>query len=462
MVSTSQALTEQDALYRALKNNIDISVTRLQLAADSLSWLATRAGRLPTLDLEGSADYAPLDKSTYGGVTTDNSKDLSAGAAATATQVLPGGATISAGADQNASWQKMDFDSAGYTTKLSVSITQPLLKNAWSNAPFDYTLQVEKLNHEQFSLSQKKQLLSTLSTVRSRYWSWYEKKQLLNIAGQNLEYSRKQMAVARQKFRVGQATELDTLSAALDALQSQQSQMNATADEASARRDLAVVLSTTPDSLELANDLTVTVADLPPAETFLSLVEAYDPQLRIFAVAREKLKLEEKKRRADFWPSLSASGSYSHSLAGDTLFSDNTSSSQNALVSLILSYSLPTTQARVNAAQNRLSQEENDLEREKYRRDLVNKVTELVDSWQLEKARLEIMAISRTVAQKQLDAAQKGYQLGTVDRLALEKAQNDFTQVAVLYFQALVSLKRLEITFDEMSGQILKKFGVNL
>jgi outer membrane protein TolC len=458
--AAAHALTEQEALYQALKSNPDIAVTRSRLVADSLSWVLTRAGRLPTLALDASAKYAPVSKSTGGSFSTDNSNTLTNAAAAEATQVLPGGATLTAGVGQSMALDDLNPDSASHTTSLSVGITQPLLKNAWSNATLDYTLKVERLNHDQFSLSQKKQLLSTLSDVRSSYWSWYEKTQLLAIAGKNSEYSRKQLEVARERLRVGQNTELDTLSAALDALRSQQNVMSAAGAEQSARRGLALALGLAPATLEMAGDLTVIVADLPGPEEFLRQAEAYDPQLKVFTIATAKLKLEEKKRRADFWPTLSLSGSYTYSLTGDTLFGDNTASSRNALIALIASYDLPTTPARIAATQNRLSQEQNNLEREKYRRELANRVAELADSWQQEKTRLEIMAAARVVAQRQLEAAQQGYQLGTVDRLALEKAQNDFAQVAVTHVQAQVGLKKLEIIFDEMSGQILTKFGV--
>jgi outer membrane protein len=459
---SAYALTEQDAIYQALKNNVDITVAKLQLESDSLGLEQAKAGRLPVLDLTASTKYAPLSKTTTYGVSTDDSKDLSSSVGANLTQALPGGATIAANVGQDALLRKLNADSANHNTSFGVTVTQPLLKGAWDAAPLDYALAVARLNHDQFTLSQKKQILSTLSGIRTFYWSYYEKKELLKIAANAMDYSQKQLIFAKARFQVGQATELDTLSAALELSKAQQNQLSAATAEHLARLNLATALKTDTNAIALPDTINLSVADFPAPENFIAMVREYDPSLKIFAVAGDKLKQDERKKKTELWPALSVSAGYTYSMNGDTLFSDNTASSKSAVVSLVMNYSLPTTQNRLDLQKNRLDQEQNQLSREKYQRDLEQRVAELSLNWQQDKMQLDIMARSRDIAQRQLMAAQKGYQIGTVGRLELLKAENDYTQIALSYVQAQVALKKLEIIFDEMNGQILKKFGVNL
>jgi outer membrane protein TolC len=289
------------------------------------------------------------------------------------------------------------------------------------------------------------------------YWSYYERLRLLSISTNALSYASEQAERARIRFRIGEAAVLDTLSATLEYLSARESLLNDKMAATRARDEFARALGIAADSITMPDSLTIAIEDLPQPDTFISLVERYDPQLRIFEVMKQRLETEYRHTRNALLPDLTARAEYATSTR-----LDDQSLKGNSVVSLVFAYVIPQTQKKVAVARKALEIKSQSLDVEDYRVQLRASLTEMVDNWRLEKEKSAISSMSRDIALQSFNASSRGYELGTVDRLNMLKAQNDFVDKSIRALQQQITLKKLEITVDELTGNVFTKFGVTL
>jgi outer membrane protein TolC len=215
------------------------------------------------------------------------------------------------------------------------------------------------------------------------------------------------------------------------------------------------------DTLDVSDTAGVTLADFTDAHYFLSQAAAYDPQTKIFEILKEKLTVQLDNDRNNLLPQIDLAGSYTYTHAiSPPMPGENASPGNNSVISLILNYSIPSKPLWIAKMKTGLALRENDLKSADYRADLENRVREMFFTWQMEKKNLGIAETSKELARRYFEAANQGFERGSVDRLTLDKARNDFQTQAVLYIQQLISLKKIEVLFDEISGAVFPRFGV--
>jgi outer membrane protein TolC len=453
----AQPINEQAAVLRALGSNADIRVYRLAMQSDSLAVESVRSGWLPQADMAAGGYLTPLDTSSF---SRDNVETLASDGRVSVGQALPGGGTVSAAASAGAV-EVLDRDSVAYARTLSVGVTQPLLMDAWQHGSVEYAVRIRGLENREFTLAQQKQILAAVSSVRTLYWDLYEAEALCGVFALQRDYAEQRMRSVRERFRLGTAPMIDTLSALLEYLTASQRFLEATSGRDIARLDLSVALMTAPDSIAVDTSSPPSVSPLPPPERFIEQVRRFDPGLRVFETAARKLELQIEHARNQMLPRLDAGASYRFEAGGDSPLDRSNALLGNAVVSLVMQYSLPSKPRRIARRQAELGLQENEISRELRLRELSRTVYDLTQQWEKEQQVLAIAAASASIAQKQYAAAETGYRLGTIDRLALLEAQNNFIDSSVKLVQKQVAMKKLEIIFDEITGNVLTRFGVS-
>ncbi|MFP4014748.1 MAG: TolC family protein, partial [Chitinispirillaceae bacterium] len=215
------------------------------------------------------------------------------------------------------------------------------------------------------------------------------------------------------------------------------------------------------DSISISDSVSLNFPDLPEPREFMDLARKYDPQLEIFSRMRDLLNMHLKQAKNELLPTVNVQASYSRSALDSRFFSSFTPQA-NKSIGLILSYDLPQTSNRSEIERRRLDLEIQGENEKQHKINLEHQLGELKRRWEQDKLQVEYAQASSELAQKQFDATMKGYELGTENRLSMEKAQNDLTAAQTSYAQSLVQLKKLQIIIDEITGATFNRFGVEL
>jgi len=438
-------LTEKDAVFMALEKNSDLEISRTSFLRDSLNLLKKLNDTSIKTTLSSSASFSYDLKNSE----TDNSENLKLEIG----KDIPSGGGINISVEQN-------IDDP-FTTDASVSFSQPLLKGAWKNSEVNYGLAVQRKNYAEAGLKFKLAILSNMSSIRRSYWSHFEKLSLLKISMEELKYSQGLLNSEIKRFEIGETSELDTLSAALETIRAQQKILSLKNDIKISGNDLSLKLMVEENVVSDLSGNSLEVTQLPSKEDFIDLVLEHDPQRDIFLLIKERLELNYSNKKNKFLPQLDLSLTYNYDMSGDKITSEN-NIKNNAVVNLIFSYSLPNTIKKIERQEVELSIKDNEIRIIKHERELKNQVDELYYAWNLEREQLKLSQTSRNIAEKQLKAAEKNLELGAVDMYTKLKAKNDYINAELQYLKRQISLKRLEIIFDEITGNLLPKFGVEI
>jgi len=465
----ASGLSERETLHAGIRSHTTFRILRVKTRIDSLDVKDTRTQWLPQASASAGVSLYPYDtlgvSQSYAGYGkyTYREKTASAGTGETLSvaQHLPGGG--SAGAALSIDHQRFidGGDSILRTSSVGLTFTQPLLRDAWGNDPVPRSIRIARLDHERFTLEQKKAFLAELSDIRTRYWNCYEAQLMVSLGKADLAYDEQRMAMVRERFAIGLAAPLDTLTALLQLVNTTAQLHDAQSDELQAREELSLYTGIAADSLTVDSLQPVETLPLPSSEVFLKRVEQFDPQLRIFEVAAKRLDELERRSRNGLLPRLDFSAGWRRSDRENR----SGGSSQvigNSVIGLIASYSFPVRNLKNDLVRTGALQEQNTLERKLYRDQLMVKIGELTRSWERENRAIDIARTARAVAEQTFAASREGFAAGTVDRLSLEKAQNDYRSASVTLLKKQLLMKQLEIIFDEMTGETLARFGVEL
>jgi outer membrane protein TolC len=447
--AASSIQTEQDAVLRGLSQNATIQLAFIADTTNALALRAREAQWLPQATLSSTSTY-----------TQDSNGVVATAAGTSADQAIPGGGSVHASAEYSGSRLGLEQSgsNASNANSYSVNIAQPLAKGAFAFGDPGYTLKIARLDHDAFTLNQKKALAGNISDIRTKFWTCYQSKVALAIGRNALKYAVDELTSERARFTVGIAAPVDTLSAYLTQLKAQQSLIDNEAAYEIAFKDLCRALNVDSASVAVPDSIVVNIAEMPNVDTFIGQVESYDPDLRVFQVLKEELDLQYHKARNNLLPSVSVGASYGYNSA----INQSASIHDNAIYKLIVGYALPTAAGKIAVAQANLARRNNAIDEADHRRALRNQLLELADSFKREHDKLAIAQTALFVSQKYLDAAIKGHELGTIDRLALEQAQNDYVAQAVNFITEQITLKQLEISLDQVSGGVFERFGVKV
>jgi outer membrane protein TolC len=458
IIINAKKMSEKDIIIIALEKNPDIKLLNSREAYGLLDLKIAEAGWLPQIGL--SSTYQPLiyDYLKFHPLKSDdyswkifNSAVLS--------KILPGGGTIYSTFYQGIEDPTYNNENYSHQTKFSASINQPLLKDAFSNAPLTYSLTIKKLDYKNITLDNQKQILSDLSNIRNLYWDYYSQKSLLSIYDRKIERAEEHRKIANARFAVGDGTILDTLSSAYELMSSMQRRLDAQINLKKTLRQFSLSLSLPPDSLTI-DSIPFNVPSLPSSQELIDLSFRYDPSLRIFENMERKLAYQYKNQTNNLLPSLDLNLSYSNTHSGSKLFSSN-QSNRNAIIGLVFSYALPLKKEKIEMKQTELSQKDNLIRKEKYTAELTSKLNELRDSWSQELQRIALLEKSKNIAELQLNAAQNEFKQGTIDRMALLDAEDKLVESETNLLKANFEMKKLEIILDEITGTLFQRFGIS-
>lgn len=467
LFSTAKAFTEAEAIQIALENNPEIKISAIALSRDSLDLKKVQADAFLQAQISGDKiiEVHPATRNSYSGADTVI-RTLETGFGGTVSHHIPGGGNVSTSVE---SWGTRDLDSSGanFTTYSGLTVTQPLLKDAWSNAPIDYQISIEKKNLNITFEKFKDDILDILSRVREAYLDWLSSVHAVEIRKAELEYTRNALDYEKARFQLGEKAEMDTLAATLELLRARENLMSAEYGEKTARKRFSLELGIDTGELPELSDSSIQISPIPSADAIMVKVKENNYQLKLIELTKELLELQHYKHKNSLLPRVDVSAGVQSTQRGSNFFSSNSATAANPNVidpwiGITFTYDILARKERYSKKQAELSLQSNEIEKTYFINQQRVAVGEFVDAWAQDSAKLNIRSAEVIIAEKNHNYAVERYQLGEIDNLTKLKAQSDLINAKLNKLFAEVNLKRLEIAVDKATANVFNRFGVTL
>lgn len=471
----------EDAVARAMDQNIDLAVQRLNPQLQDLSLAGIRAAYRPTLTSRlGDSSGTTTPNTTLGGgsVVTTGTYTYNGGVS----QVLPwtgGTATLGWNNSRQTSTSNNATYNPSYSATWSASLSQPL----WRNFRIDSTrnsLWTGLISRQIADVNLRASLVNTEASTRNAYWD-------LVYAVQNVEIQKNAVALAEQFVRDNQAkVEIGTL-APLDVIQAQSNlasarQRQVAAEQTRQQNELTLkrlIVGSTQDPLWTA---TLNPVDRPepptqaaPIDLKAAIANALERRTDL-EVSRQTLNQSDitlKYNKNQTLPQADLTASYSSQGTGGNLYERSSGLTGTAVLlreggyldaltivrkltnptwSFMLNFSYPigTSSQDASYARAKVQYQQSLTQMKSAELRVATDVTQAVLNVQSNLQQVETARAARELAQKQLEAEQSKFEVGMSTNFFVVQAQQALAAAQVSELQALLNYRKSLVTFQQV------------
>jgi len=289
--------------------------------------------------------------------------------------------------------------------------------------------------------------------IKQAYYNLLSRLELLEVAEEALELSRKQLELVEERYRLQAVKETDLLKARVSVGQREADMYRARQNVATAATSLNVAIGQEPSAaLSVARD-SVILEPVPDRQAALSSLRANNPALKVQALAQEQAWLTAKKQRGGLLPRISLS--YGSNFRGDELGDlynwDNASTTSNLSISIPLFTGLQNSSRYSSARYSALAAEERlDALLLDLKRQLENTLSSLESLHSIHPINQEVLAS----AEADVRLASEQYNLGAIAILDLLDAQVSLITARSSLVRTTYDIKIAEAQLAALMGTI--------
>ncbi|MCF7826566.1 MAG: TolC family protein [Candidatus Marinimicrobia bacterium] len=333
----------------------------------------------------------------------------------------------------------------GYSSSLSLS------QNIWDGGAWWNTLKSAKVAQDAASIQYESYETNTIYQIKAAYYTYLSTQQLLDVYHENLNTSEYQHQLTLERFKLGAASQNDTLRTRVNIERARLQIVNGELDLQSKSRNLNIILGRDANApLTLAEPVWQAV-EVPALDQVLDEVLTSNQSLQLLGQNKEITAYSVKIAKAGYMPSLGLSASYSNSAAaiGD-VFGENTAT-KSAGVSLSWNLfngtrtSRSVEQGKINA---KLAVENYELSERNLRKELAQTL-EQMDAL---KESVYISQLILTASEQDLLLAQEQYKIGSLSIL-------DVLRITASYEDAKSELIRTQHNLKIAEAGLLQLMG---
>jgi outer membrane protein TolC len=481
------SLTLEDAVKRALENNLDIAVQRIGQQVFDVNFASIRSVYSPTVSsLIQTQNSKNASTSTISGgqtgATINNSAFVFNGGLV---QDVPwGGGSFSAALDnrRSATSNRTSTINPQYSPTWSAQYTQPLLRDFKIDATRQQLL-VTRLNQDISDIQLQQTTMNTVANVRNAYWDYVFAVQSVEVARQSLLLADELLRNNQTKVEIGTMAPIDVVQAQSQAAQQRQAVVTAEGTRRTAEIALKrLIVSGTADPLWTATIEPVDRPDFRPepvdltAATKRALASRSDVlQVRKNLEANDitlRLLQNQKLPQVDLQTRYATTG-----IGGDRLITSGSGVDRGEIIgidpggyldalnmllrnrlptwsmALNISYNLGTSAADASLARARIQQSQIEVQLRQLDLQVTSDVSNSAILVQNAAERVQAAASSRDLAQQQLDAENSKFGVGmstnyqvVLAQRDLATAQNNELQAVLAYRKAVVDFERVQQT----------------
>lgn len=333
----------------------------------------------------------------------------------------------------------------GYSSSLSIT------QNIWDGGAWWNTLRSAKAAQEAAAIQYDSYEISTAFKVKNAYYNYLSTEQLLDVYRENLTTSEYQHQLTLERFKLGAASQNDTLRTRVNIERSRLQIINGEVDLETRAQNLNIILGRdSMEPLELATP-TWEAVEVPSPDQIMVDVLSSNHALQLLDQNIDITAYNVKIARAGYMPSLGLSASYSNGspTLGDVFHSKTSSKSLGFSLSWNLFNGTRTSrgveQGMINA---KLAQENYDLSM----RNLRQEVAQTLEQMEALNESVNISQLILTASEQDLLLAQEQYKIGSLSIL-------DVLRITANYEDAKSNLIRTQHNLKIAEAGLLQLMG---
>ena len=473
-------LTMEQAVAKALDQNISLTVERLNPQIQDLALAQIFAAYRPTLSSTLGNNWQRQQGTSQlsGGQNVETGQYTFNGGIS---QVLPwtGG---TASLNFNNSHTETNSNNATlnpyYRSTFEMAVQQPLLRNFRIDSTRQQ-IETSRISRENSDVSLRAATINTVANTRNAYWDLVYTTQAVEAARQSLALAQKLVEDNRSRVEIGTMAPIDIVSAQAEEASRQLALVQAVANRQTAEIALKQLLvSGTSDPLWNA---TLNPTDRPPAAAGeninleAALRNALEKRTDL-QQARNNLRSSDvsmRYLRNQILPEVNLTASYASSGTGGTLL-ERSRELGGAIINtypggygdalaylrrlnfptwnvrLQVSYPIGTSAADANLARAKVQYEQSKAQLRSAELRVATDITNAVLSVNNNLQQVQTSGASRELAQKRLEAAQSKFEVGMATNYEVVQAQRDLSDAQNAELRAILNYRKSVVDFQRL------------
>lgn len=480
------SLTLEDAVKRALENNLDIQVQRMNQQTYDVNLASIRSV------------YNPVLTSTLSSQTSKNASTSTIAGAATGSAITNDTLVFNGGMAQDVPWgggnlalnlnnRRQETTSLTatvnpqYTPTWALQYTQPLLRDFRIDTTRQQLL-VTRINQEISDVQLQQTIINTLANVRNAYWDYVFAVQSVEVSRQSLALAEELLRNNQTKVDIGTMAPIDVVQAQSQVAQQRQALVGAEGASRTAEITLKrLIVNGTTDPLWTS---TIDPADRPdfkaePIDVNAAIKRALAERTDVLQAQKTQQANNVTLRflRNQDLPQINLLTSYATTGIGGTTYITTGSGINRQVeeiipggyadaletlfrnrlptwsVGLNVSYNLGTSATDASIARARVQQNQINLQLRQLDLAVTSDVSNAAIQVQNTAERVQAAQAARDLAQQQLDAENSKFGVGmstnyqvVLAQRDLATAQNNELQAVLAYRKAVVEFERVQQT----------------
>ncbi len=329
----------------------------------------------------------------------------------------------------------------------SLSISQ----NIWDGGRWWNTLKSAKVAQDLAEIQLTSYELSTIYQVKVAFYNFLSTLKLLDVYHENLTSSDYQHQLTLERFKLGAASQNDTLRTRVNIEQSRLQIINGEADLQSRSRDLNIILGREWDSPLSLREPAWQAVEVPSISSIIDEALTSNPQLKLLDRNKTVSAYNVKIAKAGYIPSLGLNASYNNSaLALGEILGENTASLSTGLS---LSWNLFNgTRTKRTVEQSKISAK---IARENFdltKRNLQKDLAQALERMETLKTSIEISQFIQSASEQDLLLAQEQYKIGSLSILDVLRITASFEDAKSNLIRTQYNLKIAEAGLHQLMG----------
>lgn len=392
--------------------------------------------------------------------------------------------------NRNSSNNRFNTFNPSYFSTIVYSLNQPLLRNLGRDIN-TRSIRIARNNVHQSEIQFELQMIDLVTQAQSLYWDLVLQREDIKVRQQALQLAEKTLSDNKRQVQIGTMAPIEVVQAESAVAQRQEQMITTTYNADSIQDRIKRMITNLGDPAMLLAQLTpIEAPRKPSADDIMPLEEAVKyalesrPELKQLALQLQNSDIDLQYTRNQLKPDLTVGGSYTQNgvggveratsalgVPGDVVKRGGLTDAFGQLfgynftgysVGFSLQIPLSNKTARAEYSRAVIDKQTIEARRNALTQAIALQVRNAHTQVEMNRARITAAQKALQLAQMQLEAEQKKFQLGTSQiRFVLQEQQN-LTFAQTTEIQALVNYTKALVDYDQAVGRTLRKNNIEI